>query len=558
MWFNIKIEIRDSDRAYYNFVSESYDDSKGITTLSLEVFATELITLYPNSGRGYPNFAQFREALIENKIDEISLNDLGDLYSFLEDAIIYKQSYTYGRHSMLNTGTPVFSNQYKEGSYSSYSSTGAFKQLVSDTILTRNASFNASFKLRKNECLLIPYLIQRASSILSIKVIPISTQEYHHSFTSFKKDIFKDISEALAHRYAVLDKPGKVRNLIVDSFLPQYFIKHKFNLENIQEEFRNISSTATMIHRGFARMLGIRELPLDDMLAMIGYTKERITDLLTNVRAKKLNIAFAGYGGVGTNTVYWLTELCNMANIQGLFNKIIISDFDRLSLDNVFRMPNPFKTFSALKHKDMIFNDQSNRYTRTAYCENSLYKTQTIPTDSFKALSTKAPYYGTRPLDGYIFNENHIDHLYNWIVYGAPDIESRKLFSKALNRDFPERPNYYDNCLADHIKAFISATHGDDSCGLVINPSYLENESNLMMESYGIIQLNVFFFNQLKLAISFLEVLEKYSVDELNEFRDKEFLKDYSIVNNQKSNKYNIAFQNIRTINTVENIERES
>lgn len=558
MWFNIKIEIRNSDRAYYNFVSESYDDSKGITTLSLEVFTTELITLYPNSGRGYPNFAQFKEALIENKINEISLNDLGDLYSFLEDAIIYKQSHTYGRHSILNTGTPVFSNKYKEDSYSSYSSTGAFKQLVSDTILTRNASFNASFKLRKNECLLIPYLIQRASSILSIKVIPISTQEYHHSFTSFKKDIFKDISEALAHRYAVLDKPGKVRNLIVDSFLPQYFIKHKFNLENIQEEFRNISSTATMIHRGFARMLGIRELPLDDMLAMVGYTKERITELLTNVRTKKLNIAFAGYGGVGTNTVYWLTELCNMANIQGLFNKIIISDFDRLSLDNVFRMPNPFKTFSALKHKDMIFNDQSNRYTRTAYSENSLYKTQTIPTDSFKALSTKAPYYGTRPLDGHTFNENHIDHLYNWIVYGAPDIESRKLFSKAINRDLPERPNYYDNCLADHIKAFISATHGDDNCGLVINPSYLENESNLMMESYGIIQLNVFFFNQLKLAISFLEVLEKYSLDELNEFRDKEFLKDYSIVNNQKSNKYNIAFQNIRTINTVENIERES
>ena len=554
MWFNIKIEIRGGDRAHYNFVSESYDSSRDITTLSLEVFATELITLYPNSGRGYPNFAQFKEALIENKIDEISLNDLGDLYSFLEDAIIYKQSYTYDENPILNTGAKVFSNKYKEDIYSSYSNTGAFKQLISDSILTHNAPF----RLRKNESLLIPYLIQRASSILSIKVIPIGTQEYHHSFTKFKKDIFKDISEALAHRYAVLEKPGKVRNLIVDSFLPQYFIKHKFNLENIQEEFRNISSTATMIHRGFARMLGIRELPLDDMLAMVGYTKERITELLTNIRAKKLNIAFAGYGGVGTNTVYWLTELCNMSNIQGLFNKIIISDFDRLSLDNVFRMPNPFKTFSALKHKDMIFNDPNNRYTRTAYSENSLYKTQTIPTDSFKALSTKAPYYGTRPLDGSTFNENHIDHLYNWIVYGAPDIESRKLFSKALNRDFPEHPNYYDNCLADHIKAFISATHGDDNCGLVINPSYLENESNLMMESYGIIQLNVFFFNQLKLAISFLEVLEKYSLDELNEFRDKEFLKDYSIVNNQKSNKYNIAFQNIRTINTVENIERGS
>ena len=79
-----------------------------------------------------------------------------------------------------------------------------------------------------------------------------------------------------------------------------------------------------------------------------------------------------------------------------------------------------------------------------------------------------------------------------------------------------------------------------------------------MIESYGIIQLNVFFFNQLRLAIAFLEVLERYSLEELEVFKDIEFLKNYSIVGNQKSNKYNIAFQNIRTINTVENIERES
>ena len=553
MWFNIKIEIQGNYPTYFNFINASYDNLNNISTLSFEVFTSNPFHLYDKVINEYSNSEEFIKALKENKIKEIPLKDLEDLYKFLKSIDMYKNSYLNSASPILNTGNKVFFNR-DDGYYKDYLKVTGFKKMLSDSTLTSGMSS----RLKTNEDRIIMLLIEKASSISSIKVIPKDTTDYTFRSATFNRDIFKDISENLARRYAVLDKPGKVRNLIVDSFLPQYFIKHKFNLENIQEEFKNISSTATMIHRGFARMLGIRELPLDDMLAMIGYTKQRITELLTNVRAKKLNIAFAGYGGVGTNTVYWLTELCNMANIQGLFNKIIISDFDRLSLDNVFRMPNPFKTFSALKHKDMIFNDPNNRYTRIAYCENSLYKTQTIPTDSFKALSTKAPYYGTRPLDGSTFNENHIDHLYNWIVYGAPDIESRKLFSKALNRDFPERPNYYDNCLADHIKAFISATHGDDNCGLVINPSYLENESNLMMESYGIIQLNVFFFNQLKLAISFLEVLEKYSLDELNEFRDKEFLKDYSIVNNQKSNKYNIAFQNIRTINTVENIERES
>ena len=557
MWFNIQIQVKGDERVYANFINESHNNFNNKMTLSFEVFITNIIDLFQKERANYTSSDKFENALRENKIDEIVLYDLEELCKVLDSAVIYKKAYTYGEKLVLDTGAEIFFNRYEEGR-SVFLSTRDFKNMLSDTILESELAGSMNYKLRKNKDQLISYLIKRASSILSIKVIPKDIKKYNFKATTFHRDIFKDISENLARRYAVLDKPGKVKNLIVDSFLPQYFIKHKFNLENIQEEFKNISPTATMIHRGFARMLGIRELPLDDMLAMIGYTKQRITELLTNVKAKKFNIAFAGYGGVGTNTVYWLTELCNMTNIQGLFNKIIITDFDKLSLDNVFRMPNPFKTLLALKHEDMIFNRVTNTYTKTEYRFNSLYKTQTIPENSLKALSTKAPYIGTDALTGYTFNENHINNLYNWIVYGAPDIESRRILSEAIHGPSSENSNSYDSRLAEHIKAFISATHGDDICELSINPSYLENESNLMIESYGIIQLNVFFFNQLRLAIAFLEVLERYSLEELEVFKDIEFLKNYSIVGNQKSNKYNIAFQNIRTINTVENIERES
>ena len=553
MWFKVQIEIQGNYRTYLNFMNESYDSLNDISTLSFEVFITNLHHLYSKVINENSNFGEFIKDLEDNKINEIPLKDLEDLHKVLKNTAMYKSSYLNGESHMLNTGNKVFFNR-NEQCYKDYLKVTGFKKMLSDS----NLAAEMSFRLKTNEDRIIMLLIEKASSISSIKVIPKDTTDYTFKSTTFKKDIFKDISEALARRYAVLPKPGKVRNLIVDSFLPQYFIKHKFNLENIQKEFRNISSTATMIHRGFARMLGIRELPLDDMLAMIGYTKERITELLTNVRAKKFNIAFAGYGGVGTNTIYWLTELCNMTNIQGLFNKIIISDFDKLSLDNVFRMPNPFKTFSAINHKYMLFNSSTNSYIDTEYRYNSLYKTQTIPENSLKALSTKAPYYENRKLRGQTFLVKHIRDIYDWIVYGAPDIESRKVLSEVINKDPSEYSNYWDSYLAKRIKVFISATHGDDICELSINPTYLENESNLMIESYGIIQLNVFFFNQLRLAISFLEALEKYSLYELEEFRDKVFLKDYSIVGNQKSNKYNIAFQNVRTINTVENIERES
>ena len=553
MWFNIQIKIQGDYSNYLNFTNKYYDSLNNISTISFEVFTPNLHHLYDKVINEYTDSHEFIKALEEYKINEIPLKDLEDLHKFLKNTAMYKSSYLNNASPILDTGNKVFFNR-DDAYYKDYLKVTGFKKMLSDSNLTAEMPFS----LKTNEDRIIMFLIEKASSILSIKVIPKDTTDYTFRSTTFKKDIFKDISEALAHRYAVLPKPGKVRNLIVDSFLPQYFIKHKFNLENIQEEFKNISSTATMIHRGFARMLGIRELPLDDMLAMIGYTKQRITELLTNVRAKKFNIAFAGYGGVGTNTIYWLTELCNMTNIQGLFNKIIISDFDKLSLDNVFRMPNPFKTFSALKHKYMLFNGSTNSYINTEYRENSLYKTQTIPENSLKALSAKAPYYENRELRGQTFSIKHTRDIYDWIVYGAPDIESRKMLSKVINKDLSEYCNYWDIYLAKRIKVFISATHGDDICELSINPSYLENESNLMIESYGIIQLNVFFFNQLRLAISFLEALEKYSIYELEEFRDEVFLKDYSIVDNQKSNKYNIAFQNVRTINTVENIEREA
>lgn len=557
MWFNIQIKIQDREHIYARFIDESYNEINNKLTLSFEVFITNVIDLFQKVRANYSSVDKFENALRENEINEIVLSDLEELCKVLDSAVMYKRSYTYDETIMLDTDSKVFFNR-QDIDQSAFLTTRDFKCMLSDTILEYNLTGGLRNRLRRNKDELITYLVKKASLILSIKVIPKDTKRYEYRATTFNRDIFKDISENLAHRYAVLPKPGKVKNLIVDSFLPQYFIKHKFNLENIQEEFRSISPTATMIHRGFARMLGIRELPLDDMLAMIGYTKQRIAELLTNVKAKKFNIAFAGYGGVGTNTVYWLTELCNMTNIQGLFNKIIITDFDKLSLDNVFRMPNPFKTLLALKREDMNFNDSINNYKRTEHRFNSLYKTQTIPENSLKALSAKAPYIGTDALSGYTFHEHHVNNLYNWVVYGAPDIESRRILSEAIFGPSSDHSNSYDSRLAEHIKAFISATHGDDICELSINPSYLENESNLMIESYGIIQLNVFFFNQLRLAIAFLEVLERYSLEELEVFKDIEFLKNYSIVDNQKSNKYNIAFQNIRTINTVENIERES
>lgn len=546
MWYNIKIEVSSYSGGHHNIIKRTTKDDKLYLDFDVFIFQKSYIhEVYYNTTNIEVNTTTFKDKLYN--FDEpfsfsgISLNSL---LMLLEACELVRDTYDY-IHSCDNN--QVFNNLEK--SNKSYRSPlRRFKTLIENIRDKDNYRVDSTLKS------IIFYLLDVNTEILDITLTRISTKRYYKDSTSFKKDIFKEINTELAHRYAVLEKPGKIKNLIVDSFLPQYFIKHKFNLIELKEEFSKISSSATMIHRGFARMLGIRELPFEDMLTVIGYTKENISTLLTNVRAKKLNIAFAGYGGVGTNTIYWLTQMCNICNIQGLFNKIIIADPDTLSLDNIFRMPNPFVNHTLIENTDLNYI-LTHKYSSSEYNQNSLYKTKNIPQESLKALSTKTAYITDRELDGYTFQTNHINNMYNWIAYGAPDINTRKLFTEARDPNNEYKP-YRVKILADYLKVFISATHGDNDCNLVVNPKYSESESNLMVESYGIIQLNVFFFNQLRLAISFLETLEKYSYEELVNMEETEIL-NYSIVGNQKANKYNLAFQDIRTIQTVENIERQ-
>jgi hypothetical protein len=74
----------------------------------------------------------------------------------------------------------------------------------------------------------------------------------------------------------------------------------------------------------------------------------------------------------------------------------------------------------------------------------------------------------------------------------------------------------------------ITATHGDDDASLILNPV---NQSDLQVESYGMIKLTTFFMNQIRLAIGLLELLA--SDQDLSE-RNKKIL-DFSYVTNTKT-----------------------
>ena len=70
------------------------------------------------------------------------------------------------------------------------------------------------------------------------------------------------------------------------------------------------------------------------------------------------------------------------------------------------------------------------------------------------------------------------------VTYGAPSIANRNFLSSLGN--------------------FVSATHANNTASLWLNPT---SDDNLQIETYGLIQLNSFFMNQLSMAIEFLKIL---------------------------------------------------
>ena len=86
-------------------------------------------------------------------------------------------------------------------------------------------------------------------------------------------------------------------------------------------------------------------------------------------------------------------------------------------------------------------------------------------------------------------SDNGTELRYFWkdkILYGAPDIQTREMFATFSDLQF------------------VSATHGNDDCQIYIKPP---QDSNMQMESYGMINLSVFFMNQIKMTIAFFELL---------------------------------------------------
>jgi hypothetical protein len=256
------------------------------------------------------------------------------------------------------------------------------------------------------------------------------------------------------------DRPSSgLSNPVVDNYFPRLMYRAKLSDSVLTRGLvPDYPATSVAISPYIANVLNVKAIEMEQLCRILGYTKRDIENLLKKVKEKQLDIVFIGFGGTGINTAVWLKRMSEMTSVIKIFKNITVADPDRIDYSNTLRLPIDLR--SVVGRPDQL---------------------------NFKALL--APHLlkrlSTNLIDTYEWSLNSFSAGPSTIYYGAPDLETRDRL-------------YHSN------SPFISATHSGNSAYMHINPKM---DTDITIETYGLISLTQFFMNQLRMAIGLLEIL---------------------------------------------------
>ena len=290
------------------------------------------------------------------------------------------------------------------------------------------------------------------------------------------KSLSRDyLKEQIRSRYGFFERPRNgLANVIVDSFFPRLMYANNMNTEQAREN-ANLPKTAVAISEFIANSLGIKQMSTEQMCRTLGYTPKDIKNLLTVVKKKDLTMIFAGVGGTGVNTAYFLDKMCQMTHTINLFKKVLLFERDNIEFSNIFRFPVDIREITPT-----LPTSPTNKMQIVAPIARRLSRTKIETYSKFVTQEYSIPHQYRQYAEGSYHKLNP-----DVFIYGAPGIEHRENISKNIGN-------------------FICATHASTTCSIWLNP---HQDLDLQVESYGMIQLGGFFMNQLRMAIGLLELL---------------------------------------------------
>lgn len=344
------------------------------------------------------------------------------------------------------------------------------------------------------------------TDILTFRSIKVTnTTSYSDTLLTLFNNQLKD---ELKSRYCTdrirIDSP--TQNVIVDQVLFNSFIL-PFQDYCIDSYISSIKNKFT-ISKYFSTKFNIPQLPLTEQIKLLGYNIKEIKSWFKQAKNKNLNMVVAGIGGIGFNTLEYLTLLCEEFNIKNLFKKILIYEQDTIEISNIYRF-NTDRTFTNFK-----YNGISNYITKYT---GSIHKISLLDQDKLQKLSkNKMNYIDHKIYNGYGFNSP------NTFIYGAPDCELREKLTNT---------------------PFLCASHSGNVVELKSAP---HADHHIQVESYGLINIPIFLLNVLDITIQLIKTLALHNPVEFKGERKVWYENEFNLDKQKTSKTYNIPIYSSR------------
>ncbi len=304
----------------------------------------------------------------------------------------------------------------------------------------------------------------------------------------------------MTFRYVNIDTVEELKTMkqheeklcIIDTLVPSATIQ-SLNNQHLNVD---IPENAVALTQSASDFFNVRQLSIEEAIELTGNKVEDIVKTIKAVKKKNFNLLLIGFGGSGTSFDYWGRKLVELAKEEDVFNIVFAFDDDELDTTNMPRIP-----FSITKNETKKVKHFPSSEVRFNSNEENEGESHSV-FDMEKAIGlvdskTAKKIFSKEALEKYadiIYPEedgNKTDQLaHKTIAYGAPDIADREWIGK--------------------IMPFYSATHRDNRCSLVMNPT---GEAELMVETYGKINVGTFALNQLSMVIEFFKDIAKKSKD---------------------------------------------
>jgi len=271
------------------------------------------------------------------------------------------------------------------------------------------------------------------------------------------------IMEAAKRRYHWTDTPSMGFG---DNTVPKAFL-----------EETDIPEDLPLISPNLQQMFGGEALTFSEFVAHCGINMIEVASNLQQVKKRQLRLLSVGYGGASINLLHFIGQFAIMTGISYPFQSLIVYEEDTLSLMNALRVYKPIAAQPCdvgEQNKMVLLSDGPEQYLSQHIYTNNEFLTADLEFTRDDGQDTD------------VLTE--ISNIDNLVFFGAPDFKARTMLQ--------------DNTT----KPFLFIGHGDNEVDIYRKPHV---DGELTVESYGKIDLSVFFINMLHASAAMLGILAR-------------------------------------------------